>query len=107
MYAHGIHDVRQIAGIETTGCTQNLVYYRVFGPPDRDQRTDEQPHYKLINFAYLLPVACYQIQPEAGDAATVVPYFMKYRPYQFEGHNPAERELLQTQAIDFRIIRAQ
>ena len=107
VYAHGIHDVRQIAGIETSGCTQNLVYYRVFGPPIRDQRTNDYPRYKLINFAYLLPIACYQPRPDAGNVVAAVPYVMKYRPYQFEGHNPAERTLLQTQAFGFRIIRVQ
>ncbi|OGX83178.1 hypothetical protein BEN47_17730 [Hymenobacter lapidarius] len=107
VYAHGIHDARQIAGIETTGCTQNLVYYRVFGPPIRDQRTNDNPRYRLINFAYLLPIACNQPRPDAGDVVAAVPYFMRYRPYQFEGHNPDERTLLQNQSFDFRIIRTQ
>ncbi|MDO3415964.1 glycosyltransferase family 39 protein [Hymenobacter sp. BT770] len=104
-YDCGIQDARQIASIDITGCDKGVVYYRLFGPRIRDQRTSSSPKYQFVNFAYLYPISCYQAPPATlGKVAASVPYFMKYTPYQFEGHNPKQRALLQKHDYDFRIL---
>lgn len=104
-YAYGIRDARQLASIETTGCDKNLIYYRVFGPRNRDQRTAEFPKCRLLNFAYLYPLSCYETPaPRFGNVIASVPYFMRYLPYQFEGHDPDQRALLQNNPYNFQII---
>jgi hypothetical protein len=106
-YAHGILDVRQIAGRVTTACEPRVISYRPFGPHMRSQRTVAMPSYELVNYAYLYPVNCYQaVGPDAGRALMSVPYFMKYTPYQFEGHGPTQRALLQNHPFAFQIIAA-
>lgn len=106
-YDHGIRDARQIAATPTTGCDSNLIFYRVFGPRLRGQPTDGRPRYRLVNFAYLYPVSCYRpLKLAAGPVVAAVPYFMKYPPYQFEGHDPAQRARLQNHPYAFEIIRA-
>ena len=106
-YDYGIRDARQIVGIRTTGCDRNVVFYRPFGPRLRNQPTFATPRYELINFAYLYPLSCYQaITADERKVVVSVPYFMKYTPYQFEGHNPSQRALLQNNGYDFRIVKA-
>lgn len=106
-YDYGIRDARQIAGISTTGCDLNLVYYRPFGPRLRNQPTAAKPRYTLVNFAYLYPLSCYRTTPATGRKVVVsVPYFMKYAPYQFEGHSAPQRALLQSYAYNFQIVQA-
>ncbi|ALW87133.1 hypothetical protein AUC43_19860 [Hymenobacter sedentarius] len=107
VYDFGIQDARQIAGIDITGCDKGVVYYRLFGPRIRDKGTFDAPKYQLVNFAYLYPISCYQAPPaNAGSVVASVPYFMKYTPYQFEGHSPAQRVLFQKHDINFRIVSA-
>ena len=107
VYDYGIWDARQIASISTTGCDQNVVLYRPFGPRLRNQPTAAIPRYELVNFAYLYPVSCYRPINSAGRKVVIsVPYFMRYTPYQFEGHNAPQRALLQNNEYDFRIVRA-
>lgn len=106
-YAHGITDARQIAASATTGCDRNVVAYRPFGPRMRGQSTAGGPRYRLVNFAYLYPLGCYAPpRPDAHQVVAAVPYFMKYAPYQFEGHDPAQRARLQRYRYEFRISRA-
>ncbi|MBF9236762.1 hypothetical protein I2I05_05080 [Hymenobacter sp. BT683] len=104
-YAHGIHDARQIESIETTACGRGLITYRVFGPRLRNQPTAKQPRFQLVNFAYLYPLRCYLApRPRIGRVVSSVPYFMKFTPYQFEGHDEEERILLQKQNYVFEIF---
>ena len=104
-YAHGIHDARQIASLTTTGCDPTVINYRVFGPRLRGQPASNRLRYQLVNFAYLYPLSCYRPPvPTRRPVVAAVPYFMKYAPYQFEGHNPAQRALLQRYAYEFRIV---
>ncbi|WP_152559971.1 hypothetical protein [Hymenobacter sp. IS2118] len=104
-YAQGINDARQIESIETTGCGRGLINYRVFGPRLRNQPTAGQPRYQLVNFAYLYPLRCYRApRLRAGRLVASVPYFMKYTPYQFEGHDAKERLMLQNQPYVFQIF---
>jgi hypothetical protein len=104
-YRHNMLDYRQIAGSQTNSCAGNTLTYRLFGPAIRNQPTQPTPRYRLVNFAYLYPLACYrQVALPAGRVVAATPYFMKYAPYQFEGHNGAERAMLQHYAFDFVII---
>ncbi|MFD2718409.1 ArnT family glycosyltransferase [Hymenobacter monticola] len=104
-YRHGILDVRQIAAIQTTGCEPSVLNYRLFGPAIRNRPTRPTPRYRLVNFAYLYPLTCYRPVPlPAGRVVATTPYFIKYAPYQFEGHSGAERALLRQYAFDFVIV---
>ena len=105
-YRYGIQDARQIAGITTTGRDDNVIFYRVFGPRIRNQRTVALPAYQLVNFAYLYPLSGYRPASFKADKILVsVPYFLRYSPYRFEGHNPVQRTLLQKYAYEFQIIK--
>ena len=104
-YDFRIHDSRQIVSIDITGGDKGVVYYRLFGPRIRNQQTAAYPKYHLVNFAYLYPISCYQEFPAGqGRILASVHYFMKYMPYQFEGHSPSQRALLQKYSYDFWII---
>ncbi|HEX8327784.1 MAG TPA: glycosyltransferase family 39 protein [Hymenobacter sp.] len=106
-YAHGIWDKRQATGYTITACEPRVMFYRLFGPRIRNQPTAATPRYELVNFAYLYPINGYQAPTlDARRVLISVPYFMKYAPYQFEGHNPRERALLQTNPFAFQIIEA-
>ncbi|MBF9143454.1 glycosyltransferase family 39 protein [Hymenobacter properus] len=105
VYRHGILDVRQIAAIQTNACEQNVLTYRLFGPAIRNQPTRPTPRYRLVNFAYLYPLTCYRpVALHTGRVVAATPYFMKYTPYQFEGHSKAEREMVRQYVIDFVIV---
>ncbi len=107
VYARGIHDARQIISNQTTGCDNQLVTYRVFGPRIRGQRTTAEPRYRLVNFAYLYPLSCYRAAGTKGsEVVASVPYFMKYAPYQFEGHDAVQRMRLRDNPYEFQILRA-
>ena len=105
-YHYGIQDARQIAGITTTGRDENVIFYRVFGPRIRNQRTAALPAYQLVNFAYLYPLSGYRPASFKTERILVsVPYFLRYPPYRFEGHSPVQRTLLQKYAYEFQIIK--
>ncbi|MDO7846724.1 glycosyltransferase family 39 protein [Hymenobacter sp. M29] len=105
VYQLGILDSRQLVASQTNVCESNVLTYRLFGPAIRNQPIRLTPRFRLVNFAYLYPIACYR--PLALDSVRVVasaPYFMKYMPYQFEGHSPAERVILQSHKFDFKVV---
>ena len=105
-YQYGIRDARQLAGIDVSSCDDAVIRYRLFGPRIRGEQTAHVPSYRLVNFAYLYPISCFRAPaPTAGRVVAAVPYFMKYIPYQFEGHNARQRALLRAHNYDFRIIR--
>ncbi|GAA3987817.1 hypothetical protein GCM10022407_35530 [Hymenobacter antarcticus] len=107
-YHYGIHNQNQIAANETSVCDKNIVFYRLFGPRLRPGQPMllETARYQLLNFAYLYPITCYKTpERQAGTVVASVPYFMKYRAYQFEGHNQAQRTILQVNEVDFRIVK--
>ena len=104
-FRHGVLDSRQVSASQTNDCEKDVLAYRLFGPAIRNQPTSPAPRYRLLNFAYLYPITCYQ--PVALPAARVVaavPYFMQYAPYQFEGHSGAERAILRHYAFEFMIV---
>lgn len=107
-YDHGIHDYNQIAANEISVCDKNIIFNRLFGPRLRlIQVIVPQPtRYQFINFAYLYPISCYKAPGlKAGTVVAAVPYFMKYPAYQFEGHNQAQRAIMQNYAVEFRIVK--
>jgi hypothetical protein len=104
VYRYGILNSRQIAASRTNVCEGNALGYRLFGPAMRNQPTRPAPRYRLLNFAYLYPLTCYRseiLPPRRVIAA--VPYFMKFAPYQFEGHSGAERAIIQQYNLAFII----
>ena len=109
VYAAHVWDARQLVARHTTVCNEDVIFYRPFGPPLRATSTADTPRYETVNFAYLYPISCYRptwlARPAKGRVVVAAPYFMKYPAYQFEGHDPAERGLLQLYDFEFKLIK--
>ena len=63
-----------------------------------------RPDLALVNAQFIYPIRGYIGYPE-GETVFRVEHPLNYRPFQYEGHSPAERALLRTDDISIRLIK--
>ena len=74
------------------------------GPSPPNQRGSASSAYVLVNAQLLYPLLAWKpVIP--GDVLISVPHPYAYRPYQYEGLSPRERDLLQHGDYSMRLIR--
>ncbi len=75
----------------------------VKGPPVFGDDPNLKSRYVLLNVQYLYPISGTR-KPPAGRIVLQTAHPLQFLPYQFEGHDPGERSLLQSVDLSMRLI---
>jgi hypothetical protein len=75
----------------------------VKGPPVFGYDPNLKPQYVLLNAQYLYPISGTRKPPD-GRIIFQTAHPLQFLPYQFEGHDPGERAILQSVDLSMRLI---